>query len=60
MILAAIATASMVSGCVAPDEWIARDRQTCTTIGFKEGSPEYRNCLLQLETARLQGHHHGH
>lgn len=52
--------AMVLSACVSREELLARDRQTCTEIGFAPDSADYRNCILQLEAARLHGYHHGY
>lgn len=54
------ACASRLSACASREALIARDNLTCTEIGFVAGTSEHRDCVLRLETARLQGHHHGH
>lgn len=48
----------LTTACVSHEELIARDRQTCSDIGFVAGTPEHRDCILRLEAARLQGHHY--
>lgn len=51
---------SILTACVSHEELIARDNLTCSEIGFAVGTSEHRDCVLRLETARLQGHHHGY
>ena len=51
---------SILSACVSREDLIARDNLTCTEIGFVAGTSDHRDCVLRLEAARLQGHHHGH
>lgn len=48
----------LLSACVSREAIIAGDELTCTEIGFAPGTPDYRDCVLRLETARLQGHHY--
>lgn len=59
-ILPSVLLAILLSACVSREELLARDRLTCTQIGFAADSSDYRNCVLQLEVARLHGYHHGH
>ena len=54
------ALALLLSACVSREEVIARDELTCTEIGFAPGTPDHRDCVLRLEAARLQGHHHSY
>lgn len=44
-----------MAGCVTQADLIASDRATCAQIGFMPDTPEFRNCVLQLESARLAG-----
>ncbi len=53
---------SLLLAACAPsrEQLIARDKLTCTEIGFTPRTPDLRDCVLRLETARLQGHHYHH
>ena len=49
----------LLSACgLSREELIARDKLTCTEIGFAPDTPASQDCVLRLEAARLQGHHH--
>lgn len=52
-----IAAMTILTSCVSRDELLQRDRQTCAEIGFAPASESYMNCLLQLQSARVRGHH---
>ncbi len=43
----------LVAGCSTAADTLARDRQTCAAIGFPADSADFRNCVLQLQAARL-------
>lgn len=58
--LPSVLLAIILSACVSREELLTRDRLTCTQIGFTPNSPDYRNCVLQLEAARLHGYHRGY
>lgn len=47
-----------LSSCVSREEVLTSDRQTCATIGFAPETDQYRECVLTLQSSRLQGHHH--
>ena len=40
--------------CVSDADLIARDRDRCAAIGFTPDSPEFRNCVLRYQTARIE------
>ncbi len=55
-----ITAALVLSGCSTRQDYLARDRATCTEIGFVAGSAPHNDCVLELQAARLQGRNHHH
>jgi hypothetical protein len=45
------------AGCASRAEIIAYDRDTCTQIGYTPDTPDFRNCVLNLQSARLSGYY---
>ena len=43
------------AGCVTEADYLAHDRAACTAIGFTPDTPEFRDCVLRFQTARVQG-----
>jgi|GEM_PF-4322263 len=50
----ALAAVALVSACTSSERFLARDQATCGSIGFATESEEFRNCVLELQSARLQ------
>jgi hypothetical protein len=44
----------LMTGCVSDADLIAQDRARCAAIGFTPDSPDFRNCVLQYQTARIK------
>jgi hypothetical protein len=44
----------LITGCVSDADLIAQDRARCTEIGFAADSPDFKNCVLRFQTARIQ------
>lgn len=55
--MALVAALTLLISCVSREELLRRDSLTCADIGFAPGSEQYMNCLLQLQSSRLRGHH---
>lgn len=55
-----IAVTMVLTACVSREELLQRDGLTCADIGFAPGSEQNANCLLQLQSSRLRGHHAGY
>jgi hypothetical protein len=48
IIIAAMALASVLSGCAKPDD------QVCASYGYEPGTPGFGNCMMQREQQRMQ------
>jgi hypothetical protein len=42
--LLAIATAAMLTACTATEEMIAAQKDRCTNLGYKPGTPQHAEC----------------
>ncbi len=36
-----------------PEAHRQADKETCVSMGYKEGAGDFKNCMLQLHTARM-------
>jgi hypothetical protein len=50
--LAAVVFAACVSGCLSPEEIAAHDAANCTGYGFRQGTPEFAQCMRRERLAR--------
>jgi hypothetical protein len=46
---------ALMAACESEAEIIARDRARCAAIGFVPDTPDFRECVLRFQTARIQG-----
>ena len=46
---------AVTAGCVSEADLLAHDRAACAAIGFTLDTPEFRDCVLRFQTARVQG-----
>jgi hypothetical protein len=44
--------ASVISGCVTPEQQLAQDRGQCASFGFSFGTPDFANCMMNLHDQR--------
>ncbi len=44
-----------LAACVSPEELRRADEATCTSFGFKPGTPEFATCLQRESLARRYG-----
>jgi hypothetical protein len=46
---------ALMAGCVSEADLLAHYCATCAAIGFAPDTPEFRDCVLRFQTARIQG-----